>query len=135
MDSDLDTLISDTPSSSTTSSTPFLVLARSAWPSASSLATSRYILRRKGHIYTAGPKIAHKRGIMSFIWDHGTEFRRKGLPKPDWLCNYCWDKRTIIIENTSITHRCIKHLEEVHRLNEHDPIADLEDITPTILDL
>jgi hypothetical protein len=31
-----------------------------------------------------------------------------------------------MIENTSTTHRCIKHLEEVYRLNEHNPIVDAE---------
>jgi hypothetical protein len=73
--------------------------------------------------------------MMFFIWDHGTKFRRKGLPKPDWLCNYCWDKRIIIIENTSTTYRCIKYLEEIHRLNKHNPIIDLKAATFIILDL
>src|SRR4051795_5505436 len=51
---------------------------------------------------------------MYFIWEHGTAFRRKGVKKPDWLCNLCWDKKTVFIEGTSTTSRAITHLEEIH---------------------
>src|SRR4051812_40362995 len=59
---------------------------------------------------------------MSFIWEHGTEFRRKGVKEPDWLCNLCWDKKTVFIEGTSTTSRAITHLEEIHSINEYGPI-------------
>ena len=35
----------------------------------------------------------------------------------------------------SIIYYYIKHFEKVYRLNKYGPIVDLEDITPTILDL
>ena len=122
MDSDLDITMTDVLSSSTTSPAPWNRALSTAWPPASSLASSRYVLRRKGQTHVACPKTANKRGGMSFIWEHGTEFRRKGVKKPDWLCNLCWDKKTIFIEGTSTTSRAIAHLEEIHSINEYGPI-------------
>ena len=73
-------------------------------------------------MYSAVPKTAQKRGGISWIWQYGTELRRQGIKKPDWLCNACWDKRSLIIEGTSTTSRAIDHLEEYHSFDREGNI-------------
>jgi hypothetical protein len=135
MDSDLDITMTDVLPSSTTSPAPWSIASPISWPPASSLGSSRYVLRRKGQVHVACPKTAYKRGGMSFIWKYGTEFRRKGIKKLDWLCNLCWDKKSIFIEGTSITSRAITHLEEIHSINESGPISKAANTPATVAEL
>ena len=54
----------------------------------SELGKQRVVLRHNEKVYHACPKTVYKRGGMSFIWEYGTELRRTGVKKPDWLCNH-----------------------------------------------
>ena len=72
-------------------------------PLTKDLGNLRYEIRRGGKVYRAVPKTAYKRGRYSWIWDHGTELRRDGTRKPDWLYNICWDRRVVWLTGTTTT--------------------------------
>jgi hypothetical protein len=110
----------------TTTPTQTWSLPRSRRLDSSDLSKQRSVLKHKGHVYHACPKTAHKRGGYSFIWEHGTELRRKGIKKPDWLCNLCWDRNVTEIYYTSSTTPAITHLEKCHRIGQHGPIPQSE---------
>jgi hypothetical protein len=64
---------------------PWLHSSRQPRLPSSELSKQRVVLRHKAKVYHACPKTAHKRGGMSWIWEHGTELRRTNMKKPDWL--------------------------------------------------